>query len=69
MVDAVRAAARVHAVRWEALVPDRFAVNSAAEADEEAAFAVMAAAKQRLQAHIRQTYGVSVDELVNLATV
>lgn len=69
LVEAVRAAARVHAVSWEALVPDRFEVNLAAEAEEEAAFADMAEAKRRLRDHICEVYGVSIRELANLATV
>ena len=69
LVETVRAAARTHAVSWEALVPDRFEVNLAAEAGEEAAFAEMAAAKRRLRDHICDTYGVSIRELANLATV
>jgi hypothetical protein len=69
LVDAVRVAARVHAESWEALVPDRFVVNLAAEASEEAAFDAMAAVKRRLRDHICETYGVSIRELANLATV
>lgn len=69
LVEAVRAAARVHADSWEALVPDRFVVNLAAEAQEEAAFETMAALKRRLRDHICETYGVSIRELANLATV
>jgi len=69
LVEAVRAAARIHATSWEALVPDSFMVNFAAEADEEAAFAEMAEAKRRLRDHICETYGVSIRELANLAVV
>ena len=69
LVEAVRAAARAHAESWEALVPDRFVVNLAAEAQEEAAFEDMAAVKRRLRDHICDTYGVSIRELANLATV
>lgn len=69
LVEEVRAAARIHAASWEALVPDRFEVNLAAEADEEVAFDAMAAAKRRLRDHICATYGVSIRELANLAVV
>ena len=69
LVEEVRAAARVHAASWEALVPDSFVVNLAAEAQEEAAFDDMAEAKRRLRDHICDTYGVSIRELANLATV
>lgn len=69
LVERVRVAAREHAASWAALVPSPFAVNSAAEADEDAAFAAMAAAKRALSAHIVATYGVTPDELANLATV
>lgn len=69
LVAAVRAAARVHAASWEALVPDSFTVNFAAEAVEEAAFADMAEAKRRLRDHICAVYGVSVRELGDLAVV
>ncbi|MHA6723603.1 hypothetical protein [Sphingomonas sp. RS2018] len=69
LVAAVRIAAGYHAVSWEALVPDRFVVNLAAEADEEAAFEELATAKRALRDHICQVYGVSIRELANLATV
>lgn len=69
LVAAVRAAAQVHAASWEALVPDSFTVNFAAEAVEEAAFDTMAEAKRRLRDHICDTYGVSIRELANLAVV
>ena len=69
LVEAVRAAARTHAASWEALVPDSFVVNLAAEAHEEAAFEDMAAAKRQLRDHICEVYGVSIRELANLATV
>ncbi|URW76374.1 hypothetical protein M9980_03895 [Sphingomonas donggukensis] len=65
---AVRAAAGKHASSWEALVPDRFVVNLSAEADEEAAYADMAAAKRALRDHICTVYGVSIRELAHLAT-
>lgn len=69
LVADVRAAARVHAASWEALVPDSFTVNFAAEAVEEAAFADMAEAKRRLRDHICEVYGVSIRELADLAVV
>ncbi|WP_326524098.1 hypothetical protein [Sphingomonas sp.] len=69
MIEAVRAAAQAHARSWEALVPDPLTVDRSAEAAEEAAFAAMAVAKQRLHDHIRATYGVSVRDLANLALV
>jgi hypothetical protein len=69
LVEAARIAARAHAASWEALVPDRFAVNVAAEAGEEAAFDDMAAVKALLRAHIEATYGVSIEDLTRLATI
>ena len=69
LVEAVRAAALVHADSWEALVPDSFVVNLSAEAEEEAAYDDMAEAKRRLRDHICEVYGVSIRELANLATV
>ena len=69
LVERVRTAARTHATSWEALVPDRFEVNLAAEAQEEAAFEDMAEAKRQLRDHICETYGVSIRELANLAIV
>lgn len=68
LVDAVRAAAERHGLTWTALIPDRFTVNAAAEASEEAAYAEMAQAKQALRDHISKTYGISIDELASLAT-
>lgn len=67
LVAAVRAAAAVHHSSWEALVPDAFTVNAAAEAQEEAAYAEMAAAKRRLRDHICRVYGISIRELASLA--
>ncbi len=67
LVDAVRAAAKRHNLTWDALVPDRFTVNAAAEAAEEAAYAEMAKAKRALRDHICATYGISIDELASLA--
>lgn len=68
LVAAVRDAARRHNCTWEALVPDRFTVNLAAEAAEEQAFEDMAQAKSVLRDHICQTYGISLRELSGLAT-
>ena len=67
MVDAVRAAARIHNSTWEALVPDSFTVNLAAERAEELAYADMAVIKQQLRDHICATYGISIRELASLA--
>jgi hypothetical protein len=67
LVDAVRAAARIHNSTWEALVPDSFTVNLAAELAEEIAYADMAVAKQRLRDHLCTIYGISVRELASLA--
>jgi hypothetical protein len=67
LVDAVRAAAKRHNLTWDALVPDRFTVNAAAEEAEEAAYAEMAQAKRALRDHICATYGISIDELASLA--
>ena len=69
LVAAVRRAAAVHDVTWEALVPDQFTVNLLAEAAEERAFVAMAAEKARLREHICATYGISIRELASLATV
>jgi hypothetical protein len=68
LVAAVREAAWVHGKTWEALVPDQFTINLAAEADEEMAYAEMAAAKAVLREHICRTYGISIRELSSLAT-
>jgi hypothetical protein len=67
LVAVVRAAAAVHNATWESLVPDPFTVNAAAEAEEEAAYAEMAAAKRALRDHICATYGISIRELASLA--
>ena len=67
LVDAVRAAAKRHDLTWDALVPDRFTVNAAAEAAEEVAYVEMAQAKRALRDHICATYGISINELASLA--
>lgn len=67
LVDAVRTAARAHSLSWEAMVPDQFTVNLAAEAAEEAAYREMAARKRALRDHICATYGISIRELTSLA--
>jgi len=67
LVDAVRAAAKRHHLTWDALVPDRFTVNAAAEAAEEVAYVEMAQAKRALRDHICATYGISINELASLA--
>lgn len=67
LVDDVRAAARLHNLSWEALVPDAYTINLAAEAEEERAYAAMAEVKRRLRDHICQTYGISIRELSSLA--
>ena len=67
LVEDVREAARRHNLTWEALVPDQFTINLAAEAAEEAAYADMAAAKLALRDHICETYGLSARELASLA--
>ncbi|MBB5713895.1 hypothetical protein [Sphingomonas aerophila] len=67
LVESVRAAARVHNRTWEALVPDAFTVNLAAEAEEERAYEEMAAAKHALRDHICHVYGLSIRELASLA--
>ena len=68
LVAAVRTAAAAHNATWESLVPNPFTVNLAAEAEEEAAYAEMAAAKRDLRDHICRTYGISIRELSSLAT-
>jgi hypothetical protein len=67
LVDSVRHAALAHSVTWEAMVPDQFTVNFAAEAAEEAAYAEMARRKRALRDHICETYGISIRELTSLA--
>lgn len=67
LVTAVRAAAAVHQMSWEALVPNQFEVNFAAERAEEDAYADMAKAKAALRHHICETYGISIRELSSLA--
>lgn len=67
LVAEVREAARAHKLTWEALVPNRFEVDLAHEAAEDAAYADMAEAKRRLRAHICDTYGLSIRELSSLA--
>lgn len=67
LVDAVRTAARVHSLTWEAMVPDQFTVNLFAEAAEEAAYEEMARRKRALRNHICATYGISIRELTSLA--
>ena len=67
LVAAVRRAAAVHNVTWEALVPDRFTIDLTAEAAEERAYVAMAVEKQRLRDHICATYGLSIRELASLA--
>lgn len=67
LVAIIRAAAAVHRVTWEALVPDRFVVNLDAEEAEDIAYEEMAAAKADLREHICRTYGISIRELSSLA--
>lgn len=67
LVESVRAAARTHNRTWEALVPDAFTINLAAEAEEERAYEEMAAAKHALRDHICRVYGLSIRELASLA--
>lgn len=67
LVAAVREAAATHNLSWEALVPDPYTLNLAAEADEERAYAAMAVAKAALRNHICEVYGISARELSSLA--
>jgi len=67
LVADVREAARRHNLTWEAMVPDPFTVNAAAEPAEEAAYAEMATARARLRTHICEQYGITVRELASLA--
>jgi hypothetical protein len=67
LVGLVREAARRHSRTWEALVPDEFTVNLAAEPAEERAYAEMAIAKAALRDHICEVYGISIRELASLA--
>jgi hypothetical protein len=66
LVDAAAEATRLHRLAWDALVPDRFTVNPAAEAAEEDAYAEMVCAKQALRDHVRATYGITAEELARL---
>ena len=67
LVEAVREAARAHSQTWEALVPDAFTINLAAEEAEERAYAAMAVVKRALRDHICAVYGISIRELSSLA--
>lgn len=67
LVAAVRRAAALHNITWEAMVPDQFTVNMLAEAAEEQAYIAMAGEKARLRDHICATYGISARELASLA--
>ena len=67
LVAAVQEMARLHNGSWEAMVPSSFVVNVAAEAAEDAAYADMAEAKRLLRAHICEVYGISIEDLANLA--
>ncbi|MFC3711021.1 hypothetical protein ACFOMD_00470 [Sphingoaurantiacus capsulatus] len=67
LVQAVRDAAAVHRVTWEALVPNHLEINLDAEPAEDAAYAEMARAKKRLRDHLCDTYGISARELASLA--
>jgi hypothetical protein len=66
LAEEVRAAAARHRGAWGALVPTPHAVNQDAEPAEEAAYAEMEAAKQRLRDHICGLYGISAAELISL---
>lgn len=67
LVAALREAARRHSAAWATLIPDSSQINSHAEAAEEQAYAEMAAAKSALRDHVREIYGISIDELNSLA--
>lgn len=67
LVAAVRQAAQVHSLTWEAMVPDHFTIDLSAEAAEEVAYAQMAERKRALRDHICATYGISIRELTSLA--
>ena len=64
----MRAAAERHRTTWEALVPNQLTIDPTAEPAEEAAYAEMAEARRRLRDHICATYGLSVRELISLAS-
>jgi hypothetical protein len=66
LVAAVRDAAVRHRIAWGELVPTPHLVNHHAEDAEEAAYAEMEAAKQRLRDHICALYGISAAELCSL---
>ena len=67
LVAAVHAAARRHNLIWDALVPSHDFVDFAHEEAEDRAYAELAAAKGALRDHIRETYGLTIRELTNLA--
>lgn len=67
LVADVREAARHHNSSWEAMVPNHFTINLAAEQAEEIAYQEMAEAKRSLSAHICHVYGISARELASLA--
>lgn len=67
LVARVRAAAALHAISWEALVPDSFVIDLGMERAEEHAYQAMAAEKAQLRRHICDTYGISIRELASLA--
>lgn len=66
LVEAVRQAAARHRIAWGELVPTPHLINHSAEAAEDAAYAEMEAAKQKLRAHICREYGISAAELNSL---
>lgn len=67
LVAEVRAAAARHRIAWGELVPTAHLVNHAAEAAEDAAYAEMEAAKQKLRDHICALYGITAAELCSLS--
>lgn len=67
LVEAVREAAALHRIAWGELVPSPHELNHDAEPAEEAAYAEMEAAKQRLRDHICALYGITHAELCSLA--
>lgn len=67
LVADVRAAAALHNLTWEALVPEPHRLDLMHEVAEERAYAEMAVAKRTLRDHICDTYGISIRELASLA--
>ena len=67
LVAKVRASAAVHAASWEALVPDRLAIDLSQERGERDAYCARARAKAVPRRHICDTHGLTIREFASLA--